>query len=51
MGSKIINVTKPHLRNIIRKDGDKEVKGVIVDVVLGKNSISEAIKKCQKNSE
>lgn len=51
MEPKIKDITKPHLRNVIRREGDEEVKGVMVDVILGKNSLAEEIKKCRKNTE
>jgi hypothetical protein len=51
MGSKVKDITKPHLRNVIRREGDEEVKGVMVDVVLGKNEFSEALKKCQNQEQ
>lgn len=47
MGSKIKDITKPHLRNVIRNEGDGEVKGVMVDIILGKNQLSEDIEKCR----
>jgi len=51
MESKVKDITKPHLKNIIRRDGDGEVKGKLIDVILGKNSVNEAIEKCRKNLE
>jgi hypothetical protein len=51
MGPKVKDITKPHLRNIIRREGDGEVKGVMVDIILGKNQLSEDLKKCRGNQE
>ena len=51
MGPKIKDITKPHLRNFFRKEGDQEVKGTMVEVVLGESQLGEDLKKCLKSSE
>ncbi len=48
---KQVDATKPHLRKVLRREGDRELKGTETPAPRGFNTLAQAFEKAKNDNE